>query len=86
MKRMSRTDARGALEALAAMTITHHDLGWQDMAQGLPLAHALNFTAYNAVYILLSNRLRASLITADDQLFERTRTASRAIHLKGLLM
>jgi len=52
------------------------------MAEGFSISSALDLTIYDIAYILLSNRLKAPLITADDRLYERAKTISRVIHVK----
>jgi predicted nucleic acid-binding protein len=82
MQRIAHDDAKEALKLLASMKITFYDLRWQDMAEGFSISSALDLTIYDIAYILLSNRLKAPLITADDRLYERAKTISRVIHVK----
>lgn len=81
-KRIAHEDAKEALKVLASIKITLYDLRWHDVAEGFSIASALNLTIYDAAYILLSNKLKAPLITADDQLCERAKAASRLIHVE----
>ncbi len=82
IQRIAHDDAKGALKLLASMKITLYDLRWQDVAEGFSIASALDLTIYDVAYILLSNRLKAPLITADDHLYGRAKTISRLIHVK----
>lgn len=80
--RISEEDAEGSLRALGDMGIELHDLGWAQVSEALTIASSLDLTVYDASYLLLSNRLRAPLITADQTLWGRAKEHFRVIHIK----
>ncbi len=70
LKRLSLNDGQEALEALSDMQLDLRETNWTEASQILKIAITLNLTAYDAQYILLSEKLKATLITADQKLFE----------------
>ncbi|MFQ6086357.1 MAG: type II toxin-antitoxin system VapC family toxin [Candidatus Bathyarchaeia archaeon] len=82
LKRIEKGEARSALEALATLRITLHDVNWLFVTECLELSSALDLSVYDTGYIFLSSMLKAPLVTADKQLVVKARTEARALHIK----
>jgi len=82
--RISEADAHDALTILDDLGIILHELNWTDVANGLNMASKLDLTIYDASYLILSNKMKAQLITADDKLYEKTKKNFKIVHLKDL--
>lgn len=80
--RIARRDAIEALKALGGLGVVLHELGWEDMTEGLELASSLDMVTYDAAYLLVSGRLRAPLITADVALYERSKAKYRSVLIR----
>ena len=80
--RIIEEEAHEALKTLDDLFITLHELNWTEISQGLSIARKLDLTIYDASYLLLSDKLKAQIITADDKLFEKAKKHFRVVHLK----
>ena len=83
--RIVEEDAQDALEALNDMGIELHELNWTQISQELSIACKLDLTIYDASYLLLSERLKASFITADNKLYEKSKKHFGLLHVKNYL-
>jgi predicted nucleic acid-binding protein len=81
--RIVEEDAQDALEALNDMRIELHELNWTEISQGLRIACKLDLTIYDASYLLLSEKLKASFITADNKLCEKSKKHFGLLHVKN---
>lgn len=80
--KISGNDAREALEALGDMKIELHESNWTKACQELDIACKLDLTVYDAAYLFLAEKTRATLVTADEKLYERAKAHFKAIHIK----
>lgn len=83
--RISENDAKEALEVLEDMKIELHESSWTKACQELSVACKLDLTVYDAAYLLLSEKARASLVTADEKLYEKAKEHFKIIHIKDYL-
>ena len=82
LERISEKDAKQALEALNDMRIELHGTNWAQASQELSIACKLDLTVYDASYLLLADRTKTSLITADKKLYEKAKQHFRITHIK----
>jgi len=82
LERISEEDAEEALEALNDMRIELHGVTWAQASQELDIACKLDLTVYDASYLLLANKTKSSLITADKKLYEKAGKHFRIIHVE----
>jgi predicted nucleic acid-binding protein len=82
LERISEKDAKEALEALGDMGIKLHETSWVQASQELNVACKLNLTVYDASYLILAEKTKTSLITADEKLCEKAKQHFRITHIK----
>lgn len=82
LERISEKDANQALEALNDMRIELHETNWAQASQELSIACKLDLAVYDASYLLLADRTKTSLITADKKLYEKAKQDFRITHVK----
>jgi predicted nucleic acid-binding protein len=82
LERISEKDAKMALEALGDMKIELHETNWVQASHELNIACKLNLTVYDASYLLLTNKTKTSLITADEKLYENSKRHFKVTHIK----
>lgn len=82
LERISEKDAKMALEALGDMKIELHETNWVQASHELNLACKLNLTVYDASYLLLTNKTKTSLITADEKLYLNSKRHFKVTHIK----
>jgi predicted nucleic acid-binding protein len=83
--RISSEDAKTALCALQDIRISLHEFSWADLSEALDVACELDLAIYDCTYLLLSKKLDATLITADDELFEKAKEHFKILHIKDYL-
>lgn len=81
--RILQQDAQEALKVLQGMQIDLHEFNWIEISEALNIACKLNLAIYDAAYLLLSEELKAPLITADDQLYQKTKGHFKVLHIKA---
>ena len=59
-------------------------ISWSDLAEILTIASKTKLTVYDAIYLHLSKRMKAKLITADSKLKKRGKSVAATILLKDL--
>jgi predicted nucleic acid-binding protein len=82
LERISEKDAKMALEALGDMKIELHESNWVQASHELNMACKLNLTVYDASYLLLANKTKTSLITADEKLYEKAKQYFKVTYIK----
>ena len=82
LRRISIADAKEALEALADLGLDLHHQSWSQVAQVLGVARDLGLTVYDTSYVYLAEEMKATLITADDTLFERAGKRHSVLHIR----
>ncbi len=82
LRRISIADAKDALEALGELGLDLHHQSWSRMAQVLGVARDLGLTVYDTSYVYLAEEMKATLITADDTLFERAGKRCSVLHIR----
>ena len=65
------------------MRIELHEFNWIEISQALNIACKLNLAIYDSTYLLLSEKLKAQLITADDQLYQRAKEHYKLLHIRN---
>jgi len=80
--RLSEADAEEALVALGDMGVELHSLSWSDVARVLGIASELGLSVYDASYVSVAEDVKATLITADDALYERAGKRCSVQHLR----
>lgn len=82
LERITEEDAQIALEALSDIRIERHEIDWIQVSQGLSLACKLDIAVYDTAYLFLSDKLKATLVTADNKLYEKSKKQFRILHIK----
>jgi predicted nucleic acid-binding protein len=75
-------DAQEALKVLQGMRIDLHEFNWIEISEALNIGCKLNLAIYDSSYLLLSERLKTEVVTADDQLYQKARDRFRVLHIK----
>lgn len=83
--RISESDAKEALKTLEDMKIEFSESDWASACQELSIAYRLDITVYDAVYLFLTEKISASLITADEKLYQKAKQHFKIIHIKDYL-
>jgi predicted nucleic acid-binding protein len=83
--RIVEEDAQDALKALNDVGIKLHELSWTQVSQGLGTACKLDLTIYDVSYLLLTDKMKARFITADNKLYEKAKKQFEVLHLKNYL-
>ena len=81
--RILQEDAQEALKTLQGMRIEQHEFNWTEISEALNIACKLNLAIYDSTYLLLSEKLKAQLITADDQLYQKAKEHFKLLHIKN---
>ena len=82
LKRLTLEAAQEALKLLNDTQIQLIELNWAHLPQALIIACDLNLTIYDAVYLLLCEKTKAQLITADEKLYESSKMKYKTLHIK----
>lgn len=82
LERISEKDAEEAVNALNDMRIELHETNWTQACQELNIACNLDLTVCDASYLLLVDRTKFSLITADQKLYKKAKELFKIIHVK----
>jgi predicted nucleic acid-binding protein len=82
LKRLSKNDAAEALSALNDMKIDFQTIDWAQSAEVLEIAYKLNLAIYDGCYVLLAQKLKTQLITADNKLWEAAKGDVGVLHIK----
>ena len=64
------------------MQIDLHDFNWLEISEALNIACKLNLAIYDSSYLLLSEKLKTAVITADDQLYQKAKDHYKVLHIK----
>ena len=81
--RILQEDAKEALKTLQDMRIELHEFNWIEISEALNIAGKLNLAIYDSTYLLLSEKLKTQLITADDQLYQKAKEHFKLMHIKN---
>lgn len=85
LERISEKDAKEALEALNDVRVELYEANWAQACQELNIACTLDLTVCDASYLLLVNRTKTSLITADNKLYEKAKEHFRIMYIEDYL-
>jgi len=80
------SDGIEALKAMGHLGLNIQTTSWNDLAEILSIAAATKLTVYDAIYLHLSRKMKAKLITADSKLKKRGENVTATILLKELEM
>jgi predicted nucleic acid-binding protein len=80
--RISSDGASKALEAIALMRLSFHELNQDDISKSFKIAYLLNMTVYDASYLHLSVKLSIPLLTADEKLSTASKSGYKVVQLK----
>jgi predicted nucleic acid-binding protein len=81
--RILQDDAQEALKTLQGMRIELHEFNWIEISEALNIACKLNLAIYDSTYLLLSEKLKTQLVTADDQLYQKAKEHFKLLHIKN---
>jgi predicted nucleic acid-binding protein len=81
--RIIQADAHEALKVLQGMCIDLHELNWVEISEALDIASKLNLPIYDASYLLLSEKLKTQVVTADDQMYQKAKVSFKVLHIKN---
>ncbi len=81
-RRILQEDAKEALRVLQGMRIDLHEFNWIEISEALNIADKINLAIYDASYLLLSEKLKIEVVTADDQLYQKAKDHFRVLHIK----
>ncbi len=71
---LSRDLANQHVEKMAEMPIDYIDLDWTIIKESYAKALELSITVYDAIYVVIADKLGATIITSDDRLYNHSRT------------
>jgi predicted nucleic acid-binding protein len=72
--RLSEAAVNEAFSLLWDFQLERFDLGLEEFMGGLALSRKYKITLYDAAYIELARRLKCAFVTADNRLYEKTKT------------
>jgi predicted nucleic acid-binding protein len=81
--RVLQDDAQEALQNLQGMRIKLHEFNWTEISEALNIAYKLNLAIYDSTYLLLSDKWKTQMVTADDQLYEKAKKEFQLLHIKN---
>lgn len=81
--RILQEDAQETLKILNGMRIELYELNWIEISEALNIACKLNLAIYDSTYLWLSEKLKAQLVTADDQLYQKSKKHFKLLHIKN---
>lgn len=81
--RILQEDAQEALKILQGMRIELPEFNWIEISEALNIACKLNLAIYDSTYLLLSEKLKTQLVTADDQLYQKAKEHFKVLHIKN---
>jgi len=81
--RILQEDAKEALKTLQDMRIELHEFNWIEISEALNIAWKLNLAIYDSTYLLLSEKLKTQLVTANDQLYQKAKEHFKLLHIKN---
>jgi len=81
--RILQEDAKEALKTLQDMRIELHEFNWIEISEALNIACKLNLAIYDSTYLLLSEKLKTQLVTANDQLYQKAKEHFKLLHIKN---
>ena len=81
-KRITQANAYEALKSFDDIQITFQEITSEQAAEELKIASELDIAAYDAAYLLLAKRMKATLITADNALREKSKADFKVIQLR----
>ena len=81
--RILQEDAQEALKILQGMRIELPEFNWIEISEALNIACKLNLAIYDSTYLLLSEKLKTQLVTADDQLYQKAKENFKVLHIKN---
>jgi predicted nucleic acid-binding protein len=82
LRRLSRQDAREAVDALGNAGLALCEFDWVQVSGALEIACRLDSAIYDAVYLFLAQKTKAQFITSDDTLYEKAKRHFQVIHLR----
>ncbi len=72
--RLSEAAVNEAFSLLWDFQLERFDFGLEEFMGGLALSRKYKITLYDAAYLELARRLKCSFVTADNRLYEKTKT------------
>jgi len=79
---LKAVDGIEALEAIGSLGINLAPVLWKEVAEVFEVASLSSLTIYDAVYLWLSKKLDADLITADEKLRKKGEKSRKYFYLK----
>lgn len=81
-KRITQAYAYEALKSFDDLQVTLQEITSEDAAEELKIASDFDIAAYDAAYLLLSKKMKAPLITADDALCEKAKADFKIVQFR----
>jgi predicted nucleic acid-binding protein len=85
LKRIIQETAKKALKSLDDLQINFIELNWSNASEELSIANKIDLTIYDSSYLYLSEKTKASVITADDKMYQKAKDHFRMLHLKDYI-
>ena len=79
---LSRDLANQHVEKMAEMPIDYVDLDWKIIKESYAKALELSITVYDAIYVVIADKLGATIITSDNKLYNQLRDKARIMHIR----
>ena len=84
MGRIKSEDGKLAMKLLNKLGIKLYEINLSEGANLIELAENLNITTYDATYISLAKKLKALLISADNEMYTKAKNFVKIKHLKEI--
>jgi len=81
-QKLNLEDGIRALEAIGQLDINVETINWEDSQKILLIATKSDLTIYDSSYIYIAQKFKAKLITADEELKEKSKNITASMLLK----
>ncbi len=71
------------IEEASEIPIEYIDTDWNIVKKAYKKALKLSITTYDAIYIVIAEKLNATIITADNKLFNQLKKHTKITHIKN---
>jgi len=79
---LSRDIANQYVEKMAEMPLDYIDLDWGIIGESYAKALELSITVYDATYVVIADKLGATIITSDNRLYNQLKDKVRIMHIR----
>jgi len=79
---LDRNLADKHVEKMAEIPIDYVDIDWDLVKESYAKALELSITVYDAIYVVVADKLKTTIITSDDRLYNQLKDKVRILHIR----